>query len=81
MSRPKKSSQFAALTVLLTRWNFGDQATQPSKAAELFGRKVFVWESHPVDDVSRTHGRLLLPPYDKREPGLSDHLSGIVSCT
>ncbi|MEV5550690.1 beta-N-acetylglucosaminidase domain-containing protein [Streptomyces sp. NPDC052309] len=52
---------------------------QASKAAELFGRKVFVWDNYPVNDFARTAGRLLLAPYDKREPGLSDHLSGIVS--
>ncbi|MCX4537580.1 beta-N-acetylglucosaminidase domain-containing protein [Streptomyces sp. NBC_01669] len=52
---------------------------QASKAAELFGRKVFVWDNYPVNDFGRTAGRLLLAPYDKREPGLSDHLSGIVS--
>ncbi|MGW1000065.1 beta-N-acetylglucosaminidase domain-containing protein [Streptomyces sp. NPDC002520] len=52
---------------------------QASKAAELFGRKVFVWDNYPVNDFARTAGRLLLAPYDKREPGLSDHVSGIVS--
>ncbi|WP_371526237.1 beta-N-acetylglucosaminidase domain-containing protein [Streptomyces sp. NBC_01283] len=53
--------------------------TQAEKAAELFGRKVFVWDNYPVNDFARTAGRLLLAPYDKREPGLSGHLSGIVS--
>jgi hyaluronoglucosaminidase len=38
-----------------------------------------VWDNYPVNDFGRTAGRLLLAPYDKREPGLSDHLSGIVS--
>ncbi|MFC9246173.1 beta-N-acetylglucosaminidase domain-containing protein [Streptomyces sp. NPDC057136] len=52
---------------------------QASEAAELFGRKVFVWDNYPVNDFGRTAGRLLLAPYDKRESGLSDHLSGIVS--
>ncbi|MEV0318536.1 beta-N-acetylglucosaminidase domain-containing protein [Streptomyces sp. NPDC050658] len=52
---------------------------QAEKAAELFGRKVFVWDNYPVNDFARTAGRLLLAPYDKREPGLSGHLSGIVS--
>ncbi|MFF1692433.1 beta-N-acetylglucosaminidase domain-containing protein [Streptomyces sp. NPDC058257] len=53
--------------------------SQAEKAAELFGRKVFVWDNYPVNDFARTAGRLLLAPYDKREPGLSGHLSGIVS--
>ncbi|MER7396761.1 beta-N-acetylglucosaminidase domain-containing protein [Streptomyces sp. NPDC000151] len=52
---------------------------QASKAAELFGRKVFVWDNYPVNDYGQTAGRLLLAPYDKREAGLSDHLSGVVS--
>ncbi|MCX4671488.1 beta-N-acetylglucosaminidase domain-containing protein [Streptomyces sp. NBC_01381] len=52
---------------------------QAEKAAELFGRKVFVWDNYPVNDFARTAGRLLLAPYDKREAGLSGHLSGIVS--
>ena len=52
---------------------------QAAKAAELFGRKVFVWDNYPVNDFARTAGRLLLAPYAKREPGLSDHVSGVVS--
>lgn len=52
---------------------------QADKAAELFGRKVFVWDNYPVNDFGNTSGRLLLAPYDKREAGLSDHLSGIVA--
>ncbi|RFU83488.1 hyaluronidase [Streptomyces triticagri] len=53
-----------------------DQADQISK---LFGRKVFVWDNYPVNDFGNTKGRLLLAPYDKREAGLSEHLSGIVA--
>ncbi|NBE55441.1 beta-N-acetylhexosaminidase family protein, partial [Streptomyces boluensis] len=52
---------------------------QAERAAELFGRKVFVWDNYPVNDFARTRGRLLLAPYDKREPGLSQHISGLVS--
>lgn len=53
-----------------------DQAEQ---ASALFGRDVFVWDNYPVNDYGNTSGRLLLAPYDEREPGLSDHLAGIVS--
>jgi hyaluronoglucosaminidase len=53
-----------------------DEADQVSK---LFGRKVFVWDNYPVNDFGNTSGRLLLAPYDKREAGLSEHLSGIVA--
>ncbi|WP_456302384.1 beta-N-acetylglucosaminidase domain-containing protein [Streptomyces albogriseolus] len=49
------------------------------QAARVFGRKVFVWDNYPVNDFGNTSGRLLLAPYDKREAGLSDHLSGIVA--
>ncbi|MEJ1199925.1 MULTISPECIES: beta-N-acetylglucosaminidase domain-containing protein [unclassified Streptomyces] len=49
------------------------------QAAKVFGRKVFVWDNYPVNDFGNTSGRLLLAPYDKREAGLSEHLSGIVA--
>lgn len=49
------------------------------QAAKVFGRKVFVWDNYPVNDFGNTGGRLLLAPYDKREAGLSDHLSGVVA--
>ncbi|MEU6707254.1 beta-N-acetylglucosaminidase domain-containing protein [Streptomyces wuyuanensis] len=52
---------------------------QADAASALFGRKVFVWDNYPVNDFGNTSGRLLLAPYDKREAGLSDHLSGIVA--
>ena len=52
---------------------------QADSAQQLFGRKVFVWDNYPVNDYGNTSGRLLLAPYDKREAGLSDHLSGIVA--
>mgnify|MGYP001146358609 CR=1 FL=1 len=53
-----------------------DQAIQAEK---LFGRKVFIWDNYPVNDYWETIGRLLLAPYDRREPGLSNHVSGLVS--
>ncbi|MGW5023254.1 beta-N-acetylhexosaminidase family protein [Streptomyces cacaoi] len=52
---------------------------QAERASELFGRKVFVWDNYPVNDFDRTKGRLLLAPYDKRDAGLSEHVSGLVS--
>ncbi|MFF8841946.1 beta-N-acetylglucosaminidase domain-containing protein [Streptomyces sp. NPDC015127] len=52
---------------------------QAEGAAKLFGRKVFVWDNYPVNDYWNTGGRLLLAPYDKREAGLSRHLTGIVA--
>ncbi|MFI6879893.1 beta-N-acetylglucosaminidase domain-containing protein [Streptomyces sp. NPDC050400] len=53
--------------------------SQAQQASQLFGRKVFVWDNYPVNDFGRTAGRLLLAPYDRREAGLSGHLSGLVS--
>lgn len=52
---------------------------QAEAASGLFGRDVFVWDNYPVNDFGATSGRLLLAPYDKREAGLSAHLSGIVA--
>ncbi|MFC7886278.1 beta-N-acetylglucosaminidase domain-containing protein [Streptomyces sp. NPDC057376] len=52
---------------------------EAEQAAEVFGRDVFVWDNYPVNDFGNTSGRLLLAPYDKREAGLSEHLSGIVA--
>ncbi|MBL1101113.1 beta-N-acetylglucosaminidase domain-containing protein [Streptomyces sp. 205] len=52
---------------------------QADAASKLFGRKVFVWDNYPVNDYGNTSGRLLLAPYDKREAGLSEHLSGLVA--
>ncbi|QUQ64423.1 beta-N-acetylhexosaminidase family protein [Kutzneria sp. CA-103260] len=51
---------------------------QARAADTVWGRKVFVWDNYPVDDYGQTTGRLLLAPYDKREAGLHDELSGLV---
>jgi len=52
---------------------------QASRASELFGRDVFVWDNYPVNDYAQAAGRLLLAPYDKREAGLSDQVAGVVA--
>jgi hyaluronoglucosaminidase len=52
---------------------------QAEQAATVFGGPTFLWDNYPVNDYGNTSGRLLLAPYDKREPGLSAHLAGIVS--
>lgn len=46
-------------------------------AARLYGRPPFVWDNTPVNDYPATEGRLLLGPYHRREPGLSEHVRGI----
>lgn len=52
---------------------------QAQKAATVFGGPTFLWDNYPVNDYGQTAGRLLLAPYDKREAGLGEYLSGIVS--
>ena len=52
---------------------------QAKKAATVFGGPTFLWDNYPVNDYGQTSGRLLLAPYDKREAGLGEFLSGIVS--
>lgn len=47
-------------------------------ASAVWGRKVFLWDNYPVNDYGQTTGRLLMAPYDKREAGLHEALSGIV---
>ncbi|WP_063727507.1 beta-N-acetylglucosaminidase domain-containing protein [Streptomyces sp. RTd22] len=49
-----------------------------TRAAAVWGRKVFVWDNYPVNDYGQAEGRLLLAPYDAREPGLHQQLSGLV---
>lgn len=52
--------------------------TDARAASDVWGRKVFLWDNYPVNDYGQTTGRLLMAPYDKREAGLHDELSGIV---
>lgn len=48
-------------------------------ATKAFGRKTLLWDNYPVNDFKETAGRLLMAPYARREGGLSDELTGIVS--
>ncbi|GAB3426976.1 beta-N-acetylhexosaminidase family protein [Flindersiella endophytica] len=48
------------------------------RAADVWGRKVFVWDNYPVNDFDAAVGRLLLGPYARRSPGLHTQLSGLV---
>ena len=48
-------------------------------ATKAFGRKTLLWDNYPVNDYFQTSGRLLLAPYARRESGLSEELTGILS--
>ncbi|MEV0151281.1 MULTISPECIES: beta-N-acetylglucosaminidase domain-containing protein [unclassified Nonomuraea] len=50
---------------------------QAAQARKVFGHQILVWDNYPVNDYAG--GRLLLAPYDGREPGLSEHLAGVIS--
>lgn len=48
------------------------------RAAKVWGRKPYLWDNYPVNDFKKAQGRLMLGPYDKRQPGLSNLLVGDV---
>jgi hyaluronoglucosaminidase len=50
---------------------------QARAAADTYGRSLFVWDNTPVNDFPPTEGRLILAPYARRQPGLSNHVTGI----
>ncbi|PZG03070.1 beta-N-acetylglucosaminidase domain-containing protein, partial [Nonomuraea aridisoli] len=50
---------------------------QAAQARQVFGHQILVWDNYPVNDYAA--GRLLLAPYDGREPGLSEQLAGVIS--
>ncbi len=55
-------------------------AIRDAKAAtKAFGRKTLLWDNYPVNDFEESSGRLLMAPYDRREPGLAYQLSGILA--
>jgi hyaluronoglucosaminidase len=51
--------------------------TQAAAARQVFGHEVLVWDNYPVNDYIA--GRLPLAAYVGRQPGLSNHLVGIIS--
>ncbi|MCC8410945.1 beta-N-acetylglucosaminidase domain-containing protein [Mucilaginibacter sp. UR6-1] len=53
--------------------------TDAQAATKAFGRKTLLWDNYPVNDYAQTIGRLLLAPYTRREAGLAEGLSGILS--
>lgn len=55
----------------------GISKDEAAEAQRVWGRKVLVWDNYPVNDWSETTGRLLLSPYDQREAGLHEQVSGV----
>ncbi|TDW76501.1 beta-N-acetylglucosaminidase domain-containing protein [Kribbella pratensis] len=52
-------------------------AAQAAQAKAVFGHDVLIWDNYPVNDYAA--GRLLLAPYTGREPGIADHVVGVIS--
>jgi hyaluronoglucosaminidase len=47
------------------------------RAQQVWGRPAYLWDNYPVNDYD-PGGRLLLAPYDRRAPGLPEHLTGVL---
>jgi hyaluronoglucosaminidase len=52
---------------------------QAAAAQQVYGRPPFVWDNYPVNDFTRTEGRLLLGPYARRAPDIDAAISGVAS--
>src|SRR3954451_13914521 len=52
-------------------------AAQAAQAKAVFGHDILIWDNYPVNDYAA--GRLLLAPYTGREPGIADHVAGVIS--
>jgi hyaluronoglucosaminidase len=52
-------------------------AAQAAEARAVFGHDILIWDNYPVNDYA--HGRILLAAYTGREPGLADHVVGVIS--
>ncbi len=50
---------------------------QAAEAKAVFGHDILIWDNYPVNDYA--HGRLLLADYSNREPGLAEHVVGVIS--
>ncbi|GAA0585074.1 beta-N-acetylhexosaminidase [Kribbella sandramycini] len=52
-------------------------AEQAAEAKAVFGHDILIWDNFPVNDY--VPGRLLLGAYSGREPGVADHIVGVIS--
>ncbi|WP_181188306.1 beta-N-acetylhexosaminidase family protein [Actinopolyspora mortivallis] len=47
-------------------------------AARVWDRDPVLWDNYPVNDFDATEGLLMLGPYARRQPGMTEHLEGLV---
>ena len=52
-------------------------AAQAAQAKQVFGHDILIWDNYPVNDYIA--GRLPLADYSGREPGIAEHIAGIIS--
>jgi hyaluronoglucosaminidase len=52
-------------------------AAQAKQAEQVFGHDILIWDNYPVNDYIA--GRLPLGDYSGREPGIAEHIAGIIS--
>ncbi|WP_433157721.1 beta-N-acetylglucosaminidase domain-containing protein [Kribbella sp. CA-247076] len=50
---------------------------QAAEAKAVFGHDILIWDNYPVNDYAA--GRLLLADYSGREPGIAEHVAGVIS--
>jgi hyaluronoglucosaminidase len=51
--------------------------TQATQAKAVFGHDILIWDNYPVNDYLA--GRLPLADYSGREPGIAEHVAGVIS--
>jgi hyaluronoglucosaminidase len=52
-------------------------SAQAAQARAVFGHDILVWDNYPVNDYAA--GRILLADYSGREPGIAEHVAGVIS--
>lgn len=50
---------------------------QAAQAKAVFGHDILIWDNYPVNDYLA--GRLPLADYSGREPGIAEHVAGVIS--
>ncbi|GAB2645611.1 beta-N-acetylglucosaminidase domain-containing protein [Kribbella swartbergensis] len=52
-------------------------SAQAAQARAVFGHDILIWDNYPVNDYAA--GRILLADYSGREPGIAEHVAGVIS--